>query len=373
MHSIKLVVIALERGHTVIMLVFYFRFTGPLFTTSMFGPESAWNQLSQYLKNRKDPEANMINSYADLQAIMFEISLGNASSSVEFPEFWCKEDYIVDVDCPVEAGPKLATGRKLDQEDIRYLHDLYCRILPDFKSLWEEALNNYVSGLDENEIKHLGLDVRGRVVRFETTRAFYDMYKMFLQKLEDMLGRDPTEEEKAMVKQGIKWGSVEYRSVDIGPIKFKPGSWALARPDKSRMNRRGKTREAPQFGKILNIYSHIGPDGEWRLVVRMDWHDTVAAGKELFHDLVRAPLISSRRRDITRDRFVMWQVKDIVPIPCLAERNFDDDSSLIMLARTWSGLTHLGFQKQDHHHPYEGMIPDLESSEDDSEDDAPAP
>lgn len=311
----------------------------------------------------------MINSYADLQAIMFEISLGNASASVEFPEFWCKEDYIVDLDCPVEAGPKVASGRKLDQEDIRYLHDLYCRILPDFGALWEEALHNYVSRLDEDEIFDAGLDTRGRVIKFESTQAFYDIYKMFLRNLEEMLGRDATDNEKAMVKHGIKWGSEEYKSADIGPIKFKPGSWALARPDQSRMNRRGKTREAPQFGKILNIYSHIGPDGEWRLVARMDWHDTVAAGSELFHNLVRAPLISTERRDILKDRFVMWQMKDIVPIPCLAERNFDDPSSLIMLARTWSGLAHLGFQKQNHHHPFEGLIPNIvESDSDESED-----
>lgn len=305
----------------------------------------------------------MINSYADLQAIMFEISLGHASASVEFPDFWCKEDYIADVDCPVEAGPKLANGKNLNREDIRYLHDLYCRILPEFRALWEEALHNHVSHLDDNAVVKLGLDTRGRVIQFESTAAFYRMYEMFLQGLEGMLGREPTLEETKMVKQGIKWGSVEYRNVDIGPITFKPGSWALARPDPRRM-RRGRTREAPQFGKILNIYSHIGPDGDWRLVARMAWHDTVAAGTELFHGLVRAPLISAHRRDINKDRFVMWQIKDIVPIPCLAERDFDDDSRLIMLARTWSGLRHLGFQKQLHNHPYPDLDP-LSDSEDD--------
>lgn len=300
---------------------------------------------------------------------MFHKVVGGAAVSVEYPEYWSKEDYIKDLACPVEAGAIGPRSGTFSEKELMQFHEMYCRIIPAWGALWEEALGKYLETKTPQQIFQMGIrNRRGSKLRWVEVKDWYAVWQTFRgpDGLATMLGRAPTAVEQAMVTTGIERTCAQHKSADVGPVRFKPESWVLARPDQSKM-RRGKTKEAPQFGRVKNFYNHKGPDGVHRLVARMAWHDTVPDGTELYHAEMRCPLIST---EVVKDSYVMWPVQDIVPLVCMAEPDLDvpagSPARLVMLARSWSPLKHLGFKRQWHLYPYPDL-PDLVSSDTEEE------
>lgn len=326
------------------------------------------------MTNLRNPESTMMNAHADLQAVLFSKAegLGRKDAGVGCPDFWYKEETACDRDVKTFPGPtqhKLAYTRFTTVQDIKYLHDMYCRIIPAFGILWNEAVENYIRPMTPTQKWDFGW--REQRKGFACIEQWHEMWKKFRASFRRgdpgmLVDRVATEAEMAMGRQGIEPGAHRYRSMEVGKVHFEAaeregGSWVLSRPPLPRMVGGRVLVERPDFGRIKSIYVHVGPDGERRVITRMKWYQRSV---DVYHPTLRCPLVSTTEDKNTRD--VMWCAKDIVPWTCLAMPDLKVKGRQVMLARSWCVLRHLGFPQQEHTYPYTELppvVPDVEDPE----------
>lgn len=177
-----------------------------------------------------------------------------------------------------------------------------------------------------------------------------------------MIGTEPSEEVLHMIEDvGIIADYVPHTWVEVGPVRFsggfgeEQGDWALCRPPTVMQNAEGEMITQPEFGRVRAVYTHKGPDEITNLVVRMEWYENVAEGKDLYHPEQRNPLVGL---EVRKDRLdVMWLAKDLIPLICWAAHDYDLPAERqIMLARDWGVLRVLGFPVQPYlDDPYEDV------------------
>lgn len=317
------------------------------------------------MTNLRNPESTMMNAHADLQAVFFSRSgdLREKDPGVGCPDFWYKEESACDRDIKKIQGPqqhKLGYVKFTNETDIRPLHDMYCRIIPAFGRLWDESIENHLKPLSAVERKALGW--REQTKDWNSIGQWYDMWKLFRASyrrgMPGMLGdREPEDSEIAMARQGIEPGAHYYRTMKVGKVQFEAkapegGSWVLSRPPLQRVVNGHVLIERPDFGQIINIYVHVGPDGVSRVITRMKWYKR---SREMYHPTLRCPLVSTEEDKRSRD--VMWCAKDIVPWTCLGMPDLHVGGRQVMLARSWCILRHLDFPQQAHLYPYPDLDP----------------
>lgn len=312
----------------------------------------------------------MSNGHADLQAIRLSKANGMQhpdpklrDPGVHCPEFWFKEESASDPNVQTKVGPaqhkKSYFRFKSDSKDPRFLHEMYCELIPAYGALWQTAFDNRMDNKSFKERWDLGWDANR--MKWNSEIKFAEFYQFFRSNLLELLGRAPEAEEAAMARAGITSGAASWSSMSIGNVRFEDdgrkggGSWVLSRPpaDLSRDGDGELLEHAhPDFGQIQSIYMHEGPDGVFRLITRMKWYERVLP---MYHATLRCPLVSTKAA--TNEVGVMWPASKIVPWVCMAMPLGKKCSQQVMLARSWSVLRHLGFPTQHHSYPYPHLPP----------------
>lgn len=318
----------------------------------------------------------MCNGHADRQAVAFCNADGKDDPDPEMrdpgvhcPEFWFKEFTACVRDVKTSEGPHKdhLPRHRFNIKEIRYLHEMYTRVIPEYGSLWTEATEKYFARFNAQELKKVGWDAR--VKKWETTLLWSKVFNKFRSELPDMLEREPYPEEADMVRFGIEWSANSFKSMTVGNVRFQAnpdgGSWALSRPPIVRPRTRGEAAVVlhPDFGQVRSIYQHQGPDQKTRLITSMKWYQRV---DPMYDASLRCPLVSTAE-DVGVD--VMWLASDLVPWHCMAmplmtvQRNARETklvkskTMMVMLARSWSVLRHLGFPVQPHTYPFPDLPP----------------
>lgn len=307
----------------------------------------------------------MCNGHADRQAIAFSNADGKddpdpalRDPGVHCPEFWFKEFTACVRDIKTKAGPPkdhLPRFKFTSIKDIRHLHNMYTTVIPEYGSLWNEAVSKYLARFNAREVQLLGWDIR--VQKWDTDLLWDKMFKKFRSDLPGLLEREPYPEEVEMVRFGIEWGADSFKTMTVGNVHFEArpsgGSWALARPPVVLPGNPGEAVlvQRPDFGQVKNVYLHKGPDQKVRLITRMKWYKRI---DPMYDPLLRCPLVSTAE-DVDVD--VMWPASDIVPWCCMAMPLGKSETTQVMLARSWSVLRHLGFPQQRHSYPFPGLPP----------------
>lgn len=334
----------------------------------MFAPEHMWHKLIQGLSNRRFPETTMGNVASDLETVLFgggEAMEGfEKDPGVKRPANWIREKSackrnIETVEGPTSDNLPVHTFES-SSPDYKALHDMYCKLIPAFKELWDRAVQEVVGGLSDAVAKRVyGWDNSAK--DWFKHEDWLRMWRKFRGELPEILGRRPEAGEEAFAKQGIKQDAAAFQSMFVGNVRFKAddvfgGSWALARPAKKMAkDDNGEVIEIPYFGQILNVFKHIGPDQVVRIICKMKWYKQVAEGTDIYHPTLLCPMIS---RHVLKDVDVMWCAKDIVPWTCFAMPVLrHPQKNQVMLARSWSVLRHLGFPPMPRRYPYTHLPP----------------
>lgn len=336
------------------------------------------------MTNKRDPAATMSNGHSDLQALKFSRSDGledpdpaRRDPGVHCPDLWFKEEAACDPNVKAREGPP--TDRrpycpfKEGSRDARYLHEMYLKIIPGYKTLWNTAFDNCMEGKSLAQKRALGWDSRQQ--RFCSELESAKFYRHFRSFLPELLRRAPEQAEAEMADVGITSGGKAWSSMYVGKVQFeaeptKGGSWVLARPlNDLSMNGDGEVIEHnhPDFGRVKAIYQHLGPDKVMRIITRMKWYKRAP---RIYHETLRCPLVSTEAADDEQD--IMYPASGIVPWSCIAMPlgGSATETQQVMLARSWSVLRHLGFPQQPHTYPYPALPPVVTDLEQDQHDEA---
>lgn len=328
----------------------------------------------------------MSNGHADLQALAHSRSDGldppplvededgrqvphsqKREWGVNCPDDWFKEDSACDPNVKTVEGPKSDRNKYFafadESKDPRLLHEMYLKLIPAYNTLWSTAWDSRMGHKSVKEKWALGWDSRRE--KWNSEAQWSAFYHNFRSNLPELLDRAPEEAEAAMALAGITSGAASWRSMFVGKVRFHAepqngGSWALARPpcELSRNSDGDLTEHIhPDFGRVLSIYKHKGPDGVYRMITRMKWFER---STHMYHNTLRCPLVSVNAASDEVD--VMWPASGIVPWYCMAMplEKTKTQNKQVMLARSWSVLRHLGFPAQPHYYPYPDLPPVVE-------------
>lgn len=292
----------------------------------------------------------MFNSYADMVAALM---CSVPTSYLQRPPHWSPEQYVSDRNIKLTTpDTQPVSGFFTDKLELLDLHTMYCKVIPAFKQSWEAAINAHYDRLTETQRIHQGIfrEDGSTQTHCRDTEAWFDLWCLCRKDLGDMLGYAPSAEAISMIeKVGLNKGKfMRHAYVEIGPVRFtadlKEGEWAMARPPVVMQNADGEMITQPEFGRVQSIYELKGPDGKFCVAIKMQWFEGVEEGEDLYHPLLRTPLIGKKPRADRID--IMWLAQDLIPIRCWAARDYDVPARQIMLTRSWGILRHLGFPVQ---------------------------
>lgn len=253
----------------------------------MFKAEGTWGVLKGGLSSRQFPETSMSNWFVDLQA--FVLAAGGINPAfLDKPLWWSSMETVQDWDVPVsfpegQGVPCLIGGDRHGLE-LRYLHDLYIRILPEYEALWQAALDGYWRSCSRT-IAELGDKGLEKELVPATAAGLPDAYKIVLKttrnqapwdsfhakfesqlELAHMLRRQPSPRELGLAK-GLTHAAARLDSITVAIVTFearavakgkapeKAGDWVMARPEE------GVVPTVAHFGncwKCISTWDQMG-------------------------------------------------------------------------------------------------------------------
>lgn len=326
----------------------------------MFGAESTWGECKSGLSNRMHPEASMINWFVDIEAVRLGAG-GIESALLARPLYWSREETVQDRDVaavfPRGEGVEVILGLNRYGLEVRYLVELYVKLIPEYKTLWQSAIVGYWENCQtDGERVTKGLQkVRVRatapgeldtfIIMLQNQASWNAFHKLFQSELELalLLGRQPSVQELGLAK-GLRNTAIQFKSVTVADVTFiacvpakgkspaQAGDWVMARTEV------GVPATVAYFGHLLDVYEHVGPDREVQQILRVDWHHPVAGAQ--YHPEMRMPMIGRRVR-IGWDS--MWLAGDVVPCICWPEPDLENPARLLTIARDFKFMKFLGY------------------------------